>query len=57
MYRRDIFKGMYLQERYATIEEIARDVFEYVELFYYGKSMHCILGYMSFIKYRLINYS
>ena len=34
MYRRDIFKGMYLQERYATIEEIAGNVFEYVELFY-----------------------
>jgi hypothetical protein len=57
MYRRDIFKGMYLQERYATIEEIAHDVFEYVELFYDGKRIHCILGYMSFIKYRLINYS
>ena len=57
MYRRDIFKGMYLQERYATIEEIARDVFEYVELFCYGKRIHCILGYISFIKYRLINYS
>ncbi|WP_147616290.1 IS3 family transposase [Intestinibacter bartlettii] len=57
MYRRDIFKGMYLQERYATIEEIAGNVFEYVELFYYGKRIHCILGYMSFIKYRLINYS
>ena len=57
MYRRDIFKGMYLQERYATIEEIAGNVFEYVELFYDGKRIHCILGYMSFIKYRLINYS
>ena len=48
---------MYLQERYATIEEIARDVFEYVELFYDGKRIYCILGYMSFIKYRLTNYS
>ena len=57
MYRRDIFKGMYLQERYATIEEIASDVFEYVEVFYDGKRIHCILGYMSFIKYRVTNYS
>ena len=45
------------KKSYATIEEIARDVFEYVELFYDGKRIHCILGYMSFIKYRLINYS
>ena len=43
MYRRDIFKGMYLQERYATIEEIARDVFEYIELFYNRKRMHSVL--------------
>ena len=57
MYRRDIFKGMYLQERYATIEEIARDVFEYVELFYDGKRIHSVLGYMSSVEYRLINYS
>ena len=57
MYRRDIFKGMYLQEKYATIEEIARDVFEYVELFYDGKRIHSVLGYMSSVEYRLINYS
>ena len=50
-------EGIYLQERYATIEEIARDVFEYVELFCDGKRIHCILGYMSFIKYRVTKYS
>jgi len=48
---------MYLQERYATIEEIARNVFEYIELFYNGKRIHSVLGYMSSVEYRLINYS
>ena len=55
MYRRDIFKGMYLQERYATIEEIRHDVFEYIELFYNRKRMHSVLGYMSPVEYRLKN--
>ena len=45
------------RKSYATIEEIARDVFEYIELFYNRKRMHSVLGYMSSVEYRLINYS
>ena len=48
---------MYLQKSYATIEEIRHDVFEYIELFYNGKRMHSVLGYMSPVEYRLIKYS
>lgn len=45
------------RKSYATIEEIRRDVFEYIELFYNGKRMHSVLGYMSPVEYRLIKYS
>ena len=45
------------RKSYATIEEIDRDVFRYIELFYNEKRMHSILGYMSPVEYRLINYS
>ena len=45
------------RKNYATIEEIARNVFEYIELFYNGKRIHSVLGYMSSVEYRLINYS
>ena len=55
-------EGIYLKEciyrkSYATIEEIARNVFEYIELFYNGKRIHSVLGYMSSVEYRLIKYS
>ena len=39
------------------MEEIRHDVFEYIELFYNGKRMHSVLGYMSPVEYRLIKYS
>ena len=45
------------RKSYATIEEIRRDVFEYIELFYNRKRMHSVLGYMSPVEYRLIKYS
>ena len=45
------------RKSYATIEEIARDVFEYIELFYNRKRMHSVLGYMSPVEYRLKKYS
>lgn len=45
------------RKSYATIEEIRHDVFEYIELFYNGKRMHSVLGYMSPVEYRLIKYS
>ena len=45
------------RKSYATIEEIRHDVFEYIELFYNGKRMHSVLGYMSPVEYRLKKYS
>ena len=35
------------------MEEIERDMFEYIELFYNRKRMHSTLGYMSPVKYRM----
>ena len=40
-------------KKYATIEEVKRDVYEYVELFYNRKRMQSALGYMSPVEYRL----
>ena len=45
------------RKSYATIEEIRRDVFEYIELFYNRKRMHSVLWYMSPVEDRLIKYS
>ncbi|PKM72076.1 MAG: hypothetical protein CVU91_11345 [Firmicutes bacterium HGW-Firmicutes-16] len=46
---------MYLPEHYATTEEIRRDIFSYVELFYNWKRMHSFLGYVSSVSYRRKN--
>ena len=35
------------------MEEVQRDMFEYIELFYNRKRMHSYLGYMSPVEYRL----
>ncbi|PKM71795.1 MAG: hypothetical protein CVU91_12365 [Firmicutes bacterium HGW-Firmicutes-16] len=35
------------RRRYATTEEVRRDIFSYVELFYNRKRMHSVLGYLS----------
>ena len=35
------------------MEEVQRDMFEYIELFYNRKRMHSHLGYMSPVEYRL----
>ena len=43
---------LYLR-KYATIDEVKKDIFEYVELFYNRKRMHSYLGYMSPVEYRL----
>ncbi len=43
---------IYLKE-YDTIEEVKRDIYEYIELFYNRKRMHSYLGYMSPVEYRL----
>ncbi len=40
-------------KNYATIEEVKKDIYEYVEIFYNRKRMHSYLGYMSPVEYRL----
>ena len=40
-------------KNYATMEEVKRDIFEYVEIFYNRKRMHSYLDYMSPVEYRL----
>ncbi len=43
---------LYLR-KYATIDEVKKDIFEYVEMFYNRKRMHSYLGDMSPVEYRL----
>ena len=40
------------RKEYVTLEEVKRDLFEYIELFYNRKRMHGSLGYMSPVGYR-----
>jgi len=46
-------KEQIYKRKYDTMEEVQRDVFEYIELFYNRKRMHSHLGYMSLVEYRL----
>lgn len=41
------------RKSYATMEEVVRDLFEYIELFYNRKRIHSTLGYMSPVEYRI----
>lgn len=41
------------RKNYDTMEEVKRDLFEYIELFYNRKRIHACLGYMSPVEYRL----
>lgn len=43
------------RKEYVTLEEVKKDLFEYIELFYNRKRMHGSLGYMSPVEYRLAN--
>ena len=43
---------LYLR-KYATIDEVKKDIFEYLEMFYNRKRMHSYLGYLSPVEYRL----
>lgn len=40
------------RRQYVTIEEVKRDIFSYVELFYNRKRMHSVLNYLSPVAYR-----
>ena len=42
-----------LRKEFISIEEVKREVFEYIELFYNRKRMHQSLGYMTPVEYRL----
>lgn len=41
------------RKRYSTMEEVERDLFEYIELFYNRKRLHSSLGYLSPVDYRI----
>lgn len=41
------------RREYVTMEDIKRDMFKYIELFYNRKRLHSTLGYMSPVEYRL----
>ena len=41
------------RKEYVTIDEVKRDLFEYIELFYNRKRMHGFLGYISPVEYRM----
>jgi transposase InsO family protein len=46
-------KEFIYRKRYATMEEVERDMFEYIELFYNRKRIHSTLGYLSPVEYRM----
>lgn len=41
------------QKKYATMEEVKFDLFDYIEMFYNRKRMHSVLNYISPVEYRL----
>ena len=41
------------RRKYDTMEDVQRDMFCYIELFYNRKRLHSVLGYMSPVAYRL----
>ena len=45
----------FYRREYATIDEVKKDLFYYIEVFYNRKRLHSSLGYMSPVAYRLKN--
>ncbi len=41
------------RREYESIEDVKRDVFDYIEMFYNRRRLHSVLGYMSPVEYRL----
>jgi transposase InsO family protein len=48
-----IKKERIYRRSYDTIEDVKKDLFQYIELFYNRKRMHSVLGYMSPVAYRI----
>ena len=46
-------KECYYRRRYDTIDEVKRDLFYYIEIFYNRKRLHSSLGYMSPASYMM----
>ncbi len=46
-------KGRIRRREYATIDDVRKDLFYYIEIFYNRKRLHSSLGYMSPVAYRL----
>ena len=46
-------KEYFYRREYATIDNVRRDLFYYIEIFYNRKRLHSSLGYMSTVAYRL----
>ena len=41
------------RRKYESIEDVKRDVFDYIEMFYNRRRLHSVLRYMSPVEYRL----
>ena len=39
------------RREYKSIDDVKKDVFDYIELFYNRKRLHSVLGYMSLVEY------
>ena len=46
-------KEYFYRREYATIQDVERDLFYYIEAFYNRKRLHSSLGYMSPVDYRM----
>ncbi len=46
-------KEYYYRREYATIDDVRKDLFYYIEVFYNRKRLHSSLGYMSPVAYRI----
>ncbi|MBQ7223206.1 MAG: IS3 family transposase [Erysipelotrichaceae bacterium] len=46
-------KECFYRKKYSTIEEVEKDLFYYIEIFYNRKRLHSSLGYMSLVGYRM----
>lgn len=46
-------KEYFYRREYATIDDVRRDLFYYIEIFYNRKRLHSNVGYMSPVAYRL----